>query len=35
MILELLSDPSQVEGFFPVVSEKSIRRRPLPTRAPG
>jgi hypothetical protein len=34
MILDLLADPSQVERFFLVVSEKAIRRRPLPARMP-
>jgi predicted nuclease of predicted toxin-antitoxin system len=35
IVLDLLADPTRVEGFFLVVSERSIRRRPLPMRAPG
>jgi predicted nuclease of predicted toxin-antitoxin system len=30
LVLELIAQPEQVVGFFVVVSERSIRRRPLP-----
>lgn len=35
ILLGLMADPARVEGFFLVVSEQSIRRRPLPIRILG
>ncbi|HYN78236.1 MAG TPA: DUF5615 family PIN-like protein [Lamprocystis sp. (in: g-proteobacteria)] len=35
IVMDLMTDPSRVEGFFLVVSERSIRRRRLPIRILG
>jgi predicted nuclease of predicted toxin-antitoxin system len=35
ILLDLMADPKRVEGSFLVVSERSIRRRPLPTSYPA
>lgn len=32
IVQDLMADPTRAEGFFLVVSEQSIRRRPLPMR---
>ena len=35
ILLELLSDPTRVDGFFLVVAEGAVRRRPLPISIPS